>query len=115
MINAANTYWNHSGKHQAKVSLLEKLIPDSGSVNNPRKNPKLEQFRKASNCYYDLYNNGLYNRKSEFRQVFGIPSTHYKLGKHGFVQSLYDLTERRMDEIILEAFEEQQATLVAML
>lgn len=115
MINAANTYWNSAGKHQDKASLLEKLLPDSGPVDNPRKNPKLERFRKACNCYHDLYNNGLCNRKSEFRQVFGLSSTHYKLGRHDFAQSLYDLTEQRMNEIILEAFEEQQATLVAML
>lgn len=112
LITAENTYWNHNGKHQNKVTMLERLIPDSGSVPDPRKNPKLERFRKACNCYHDLYNNGLCNAMSEFRKVFGIAASHYRLRRYEFSQTLYDLVEKTMDEIIVEAFEEQSVNLL---
>lgn len=103
-----NTYWTHNGKHQQLATQLEALIPDSGAVDQPRKNRHLEKFRRAANCYYDLYNNGLFNHASEFRRVFGIPSKHYKLyGCGEYLQSLYVKTEAAMDEIILLAAMEQ--------
>ena len=106
-----NTYWNHNGRFQMYVEELDALIPDAGEVNEPRKNKALEKFRVASNCYYDLYNNGLCNRASEFRRVFGIPSTKYweKVGRYSrFLDELYDQTEEVMDEIILNAVKEQR-------
>ena len=106
-----NSYWNNNGRFQMYIEELDALIPDAGEVNEPRKNKALEKFRVASNCYYDLYNNGLCNRASEFRQVFGIPSTKYreKVGRYSrFVDELYVLTEKVMDEIILDAVKEQK-------
>ena len=106
-----NTYWNNNGRFQMYVKELDALIPDAGEVNEPRKNKALEKFRVASNCYYDLYNNGLCNRASEFRQVFGIPSTKYRerVGRYlDFVEEMYDLTEQAMDEIIINAVKEQK-------
>ena len=106
-----NTYWNNNGRFQMYVKKLDVLIPDIGEVNEPRKNKALEKFRVASNFYYDLYNNGLCNRASEFRRVFGIPSTKYreKVGRYSsFVDELYDQTEEVMDEIILNAVKEQK-------
>lgn len=103
-----NTYWNNNGKYQEFVERLEALIPDSGAVNQPRKNRHLEKFRKAANCYYDLYNNGLFNHAEAFRRVFGIPSKHYKLWGCGeYMPALYAKTEAAMDEIILLAAMEQ--------
>ena len=55
------SYWNNKGKYQTLSDKLSGLIPDSGSVKNTSKNRKLEKYRKACNCYYDLYNNGLCN------------------------------------------------------
>ena len=106
-----NSYWNNNGRFQMYIEELDALIPDAGEVNEPRKNKALEKFRVASNCYYDLYNNGLCNRASEFRRVFGIPSTKYweKVGHYSrFVDELYVLTEKVMDEIILNAVKEQK-------
>lgn len=106
-----NSYWNNNGRFQMYVEELEALIPSEGEVNEPRKNKALEKFRKASNCYYDLYNNGLCNRASEFREVFGIASTKYKekVGRYSsFVDELYDRVETVMDEIILNAVKEQK-------
>lgn len=93
------------------VEELEALIPSEGEVDEPRKNKALEKFRKACNCYYDHYNNGLCNRASEFREVFGIASTKYKekVGRYSsFVDELYDRVETVMDEIILNAVKEQK-------
>lgn len=106
-----NSYWNNNGRFQMYVEELEALIPSEGEVNEPRKNKALEKFRKACNCYYDLYNNGLCNRASEFREVFGIASTKYKekVGRcSSFVDELYVNTEQVMDEIILNAVKEQK-------
>lgn len=105
-----HTYWNRDGKYQILASALEKLVPASGSVEYPEANPKLEKFRKASNCYYDLYNNGLYNRAKEFYHVFGIASSQYKIGYgvfRDFSYNLYSETELRMNQIILDAAVEQ--------
>ena len=105
-----NTYWNHNGKYEAFAQFLHTLIPLEGTVDKPHKNKALEKFRKASNCYYDLYNNGLWNRASQFAKVFGIRSSHYKYlpGAHQtFMDELYKETEKKMDEIVLEAMLEQ--------
>lgn len=106
-----NTYWNHNGKHQKICKLLEQKVPSSGQVNEPIKNKALEKFRKASNCYYDLYNNGLCNRAAEFRKVFGIASSRYG-NYNNFANELYDLVEQRMDEIIEQAAKEQNIDLI---
>ena len=51
---------------------LDELIPFEGRVPFGRsKNKKLEKFRVASNLAYDLFNNGLMNRKNQFRKFFG--------------------------------------------
>ena len=104
-------YWNKSGKHELLAQQLQKLIPWEGSVPEPRKNKALEKFRKACNCYYDLYNNGLCNRVSEFRSVFGIASSTYKEPWRGYgrySEALYRKTEEAMDLIVLAAAKEQK-------
>lgn len=99
-------YWNHAGKYQDLYEKLDALIPSEGAVANPKKNRALEKMRKAANCYYDLYNNGLCNRAAEFRRVFGfggtpIPKAHFNY------PVLQDRLDERMDEIILAAAKEQ--------
>jgi hypothetical protein len=44
------------------VDALNDLIPMDGPCVNPVKNRKLDQFRKAQNVVYDIFNNGLINR-----------------------------------------------------
>lgn len=106
-----NSYWNNNSKYQALADALHTKIPGSGSVENPKKNPALEKFRKAVNCYYDLYNNGLCNRAREFAKVFGIASTQYRfrLRNYGTDYSpvMFELLEDKMDEIVLAAAAEQ--------
>ena len=105
-----NSYWNHSGKYQVVADLLEQCIPVEGPVENLKQNKMLEKFRKASNCYYDLYNNGLCNRASEFNGVFKIASSRFKCFgyyRQEFRPSLYERTEVAMDEIVCAAAVEQ--------
>lgn len=96
-----NTYWNHKGKYQDIIDELQALIPSEGAVESPRsKNKHLEKFRVAVNCYYDLYNNGLCNRMSQFRSVFGFAASPYRGPRFGsFTESLYNMVEERMNEI----------------
>ena len=103
------TYWNHNGKYEFFAKKLQELIPAEGAVANPRKNKRLEKFRKAVNCYYDLYNNGLCNRASAFAKVFGIPAMEYRYnkGNYRFMACLYIETEQAMDKIVIEAAIEQ--------
>ena len=107
-----NTYWNKKGKYQELADRLFRLIPHSGECEDKRgSNRRLEKFRKAGNCYYDLYNNLLGNRAAEFRAVFGFGGR----GRFAYSSSAYrhqfKLTSERveplMDEIILAAAKEQ--------
>jgi hypothetical protein len=108
----STSYWNGTGLYNATSDQLHKLIPTEGSVANPRKNAALERFRKASNCYYDLYNNGLCNRAAEFRKVFGIQPSRYKIGYGDYSDHLYLQVEMCMNEIIMAAAREQGIALV---
>jgi hypothetical protein len=107
-----NRYWDHKGKYQAAADLLQARVPLMGGVEEPRKNPKLERFRKAANCYYDLYNNGLCNRAQEFARVF-FASSRYKTYQPGrYLDSMYTRVEQCMDQIIEAAAREQGIELV---
>ena len=96
-------YWNNKGKYQELANRLHKIIPSMGTVDNPEQNPALEKLRVATNCYYDLFNNGLINRASEFRSVFGFAGTW--IAKNGF--PYHAPLESAMDDIaILAAYEQ---------
>lgn len=109
------TYWNRTGRHMAVIEQLHALIPTEGAVASPRKNPKLEKLRRAINCYYDLYNNGLCNRASEFARVTGIAASRHKQGYGRYSPQLYTLLEERMDAIIADAAAEQNIELTTQL
>jgi len=111
-MNINQTYWASKGKHQLFADFLENFVPASGEVQDKRKNKALEKFRKASNCYYDLYNNGLRNFSRQATSVFGIRTSRFKnhdyprAGKSAFYEKYYELVEKKMDEIILAAIDE---------
>lgn len=113
-----NTYWSSNGKHQAIIEKLQALVPAEGPVQNPYKNKALEKFRKASNAYYRLYNDGDFN--SGKGRMFGIEyisrfsKREYYTGwngrmesHHAWAQGLYDEVETGMDRIIEAACKEQ--------
>lgn len=117
----SNTYWNNRGKYQSVLEKLQALIPDQGSVRNPVKNKALERFRRASNSYYRMYNDGDF--KAATAKMFGITAPFYSLMTTKEVatryptkrfttkvikQSTYDSVEVGMDAIIQAALAEQQ-------
>ena len=87
---------------------LDELVPFSGRVESPMsKNKALEKFRVASNLVYDLFNNGLGNRRSHFQGFFGwAPHT-----RGGMTNSQFEEAERKLEpvmtRIIIEAAKEQ--------
>lgn len=109
------TYWNNEGTYQTIAEALQELIPSSGEVPEGKTtNKALERFRRAQNCYYDLYNNGLCNRAREFSILFrvsGVPREIKKnYGTNFLVSSLTEgAIENKMDGFILDAYREQVA------
>ena len=91
---------------------LNDLLPVEGRVKNPNsKNKNLDKFRRAQNAAYDLFNNGLCNRRTEYRNMFGevplpgIRSQHY-VGAIRWSQ-IEDEVEANFTPIILSAAKEQ--------
>ena len=106
------TYWNSEGKHQHLCSELFEAVEEG--IADGKKLPKksaLERYRKAALCYYDLYNNGLYNRVQLAVRVFGLKVSDYKNYSYGykgerFRDVYYTKVEAIMDDIILAAHNE---------
>lgn len=115
--NQRYTYWESRGRHQHLLDQLNERVPASGSVINPHRNPALERFRKAQNCYYDLYNNNLCNRARSFSRIFKMRVNEYMVHyvhRNGRPvkrshpsNEMFRITEPRMDAIILAAAHEQ--------
>ena len=107
------SYWNNNGTHNILAKQVEQLIPGSGEVDQPKKNRALEKFRKASNCYYDLFNNGLCNRAADFRAVFpGLSKSTFIMSNRKYTvdPAPWAALEEKMDKIILAAAKEQNIT-----
>ena len=109
-----NTYWNRKGNYENLVAELQKLVPDMGEIAGS-KNRKLEKFRKASNAYYDIFNNGGCNRGASIRTIFGFGMTTMSevvWGEYGKYRkynwnAIHAIVEPIMDKIILDAAREQ--------
>ena len=87
---------------------LDELIPLEGKVPFSRsKNKALEKLRVAGNLVYDLFNNGLINRRSHFHGFFGwAPYTRGGISQHQFDR--YNLLlEPIMTQLIIDAAKEQ--------
>ena len=51
---------------------LNDLLPFEGRCEFPNsKNKALDKFRRAQNAAYDLFNNGLCNKQSLFKKIYG--------------------------------------------
>jgi len=65
--------WGINSGFKNLADQLNDLLPFQGKVQFSRsKNKQLEKFRKAQNLLYDLFNNALMNRRSEFKSFFGF-------------------------------------------
>ena len=107
--------WNGKSPYSEWANELRELVPVEGEVEHHQyRNRALEKFRKATNCYYDLYNNGLCNRGRAFSKVFGITLDQYchkrgmyhKPHKH-LEDKFYGLVESKFNKIIIAAVVEQ--------
>lgn len=111
------SFWNNDSDLQNIADRLAELVPAMGAVEQPRKNKALERFRRASNCYYDLYNNGLCNRRQEFYRIFKVRvSNFYKYRYSHSLRGRYrdidfdrimPVVEPIMREIVMIAASEQ--------
>lgn len=109
------TYWEEKGTYQTQAEELQALLPTFGEVDKGKTiNKALERFRRAQNCYYDLYNNGLCNRAREFSTLFRIPGVSREIKQNYrtnfLVSSMTEgAIENKMDGFILDAYREQVA------
>lgn len=97
-----DTYWNHNGNHESLLTAVQAMIPDIGEIPEADNKPQLERFRQAANCYYDLYNNGLCNRESEFLELFGF-TPEDELTRRDVVR-----TEKAINRLLIAAAKESR-------
>ncbi len=97
------TYWDKTGTHQATYNQLWKLIPSSGPVEKGR--PALERLRKATNAYYDIFNNGGWNRRHSITSIFGSGTMNLVHNRRW--DAVHSRIEPIMDQIIEAAHAEE--------
>lgn len=68
--------WGVNSGYETVREQLNELIPLEGACENSRtKNKALDKFRRAQNAAYDLFNNGLCNKRGLFKQIYGFAPT----------------------------------------
>lgn len=89
---------------------LNELLPLEGRCEKPMSSNKhLEKFRRAQNAAYDLFNNGLCNKRGLFNNVYGwapTQSSTYYASKDTWSQ-WEDNVEEILTPIIINAAKEQ--------
>ena len=74
--------WGVNSGFKRLADQLSDMLPAMGVCENARStNKHLDKFRRAQNAAYDLFNNGLCNKRGLFKNVYGWApyqsSTHY--------------------------------------
>ena len=100
--------WATNEGFEALRNQLTELIPLNGRCDKSRSlNKKLEKFRVAQNLIYDLFNNGLCNRKAHFRQFFGWAP--YGFNFYGYQWKMFEEDlEPTFTQLMQEAATEQR-------
>jgi hypothetical protein len=112
-MNLSTSYWNSQGRYKAVADKMDKLIPASGECPEAKgANKALDRYRRARNCYYDLFNNGLCNRGAEFRALFKVgklPRRTYGRGCNLDFDAIIaeGKVDAVLDKLILAAAKEQ--------
>ena len=102
------TSWAVNSGFETLREQLNELLPLSGRCDNPRStNKKLDRFRTAQNLIYDLFNNGLCNRKAHFRQFFGWAPIGFDFHRTQW-ERFEELLEPEFTQIMQEAATEQK-------
>ena len=100
--------WAVNQGFEALREQLNELIPLSGKCDKSRStNKKLDRFRTAQNLIYDLFNNGLCNRKAHFRTFFGWAPRGFDFHRSQW-ERLEEALEPEFTQIIQEAASEQK-------
>ena len=94
------SFWDNNHRLSPLYEKICSLFPVMGEVDQPRKNPKLERFRKMANAYYDLFNNGGGNRGREIGAYFGPGALTCARDRN------WNEAKRIMDPIVEEALRE---------
>lgn len=92
------------------VNQLNDLLPAQGACEKARStNKHLDKFRRAQNAAYDLFNNGLCNKRGLFKNIFGWAP--YQSSVHYATSITWSQWEDQVEEvftpIILAAAKEQ--------
>ena len=89
---------------------LNDLLPLMGRCEFPNsKNKALDKFRRAQNAAYDLFNNGLGNKRQQFKRIFGWSVGPRETGYANQMTWSHweDRVEEVMTPIIIAAAKEQ--------
>ena len=104
--------WGVNPGFEYLANKLNEMIPMQGKCENSRTtNKHLDKFRRAQNVIYDLFNNGLGNRRGEYRRMVGevplpgIRSQYYISAVRW--EQIEDEVEANFTPIILAAAKEQ--------
>lgn len=104
------SYWDSNGKYQTQYEELWKLVPRQGKIEKGmcKHVSSLERFRKACNCYYDVFNNGGGNRDASIAKFFpGVLSEirdSWNRGVNINWDYIHRVCDEKMDEVIVEAY-----------
>lgn len=102
--------WGINSGFEHLVDKLNELLPAQGKCANSRStNKHLDKFRRAQNAAYDLFNNGLGNKRSLFVSIFGwAPTQKSTYYASSMTWSQWeDNVEEVLTPIILAAAKEQ--------
>lgn len=96
------------------IDQLFELVPDQGRCEFPNsKNKKLDRFRRSVNLIHDLFNNGLGNRRGQWKYTMEIdPPIYTHLQEYRYsVRTDWDAVEDRVApvfrNIVMDAVLEQ--------
>lgn len=102
--------WGVNSGFKHLVDQLSMMLPAQGACENARStNKHLDKFRRAQNAVYDLFNNGLCNKRGLFKNIFGWAP--YQRDTYYATRMMWTTWEDRVEEdftpIILAAAKEQ--------
>ena len=104
------SYWTGEGRYQNEYNELHNLIPREGEVEKGmcKHVSSLERLRKATNSYYDVFNNGGGNRDHATSKFFpGVLQSIRHNHKWGYSidwDYVKNICDEKMDTVIREAY-----------
>ncbi len=124
---AEQSYWGENGKYQKEADVLQKLVPAEGE--SPDRSVDL--FRRASNLYYEIFNNGGDNLEGDNQDIevrrfesegFDLPITNLLIeqlneyddegefvgDRDKYFEGAQDEMDRLMDQVIEQIMESRK-------